>query len=142
MVLWSPARFVAGVFVAIMIFGWWRSNRQMRAVAAHRPGEDIGSFARAFNRRRPDFDPWVIRAVWDALEPYRTFRGGVAPLRASDRLESFMDLDDLDDVILSEVAERSGRSLDNLAVNPRYGHVETVGDLVEFFWEQPRKAAA
>jgi hypothetical protein len=110
----------------------------MRAQAATRAGEDVGTFAQAFDRHRPDFDPWVVRAVWDALQPYRTFRGGVAPLRATDELEAFIDLGDLESVILDEVAKRTGRTLDNLSANARYGQVKTVADLVELFWQQPR----
>ena len=138
MAVWPSARIVAAIFFAILVAAWWLSDRRLRLVAVTRPGEDIGSFAKMFDRRRPDFDPWVVRAVWDALQPYRTFRGGVAPLRPSDRLASFMDLDDLDDILFCDVAERTGRTLDNLALNPRYGQVETVADLVELFWQQPR----
>jgi hypothetical protein len=134
----QSVRFVAAFLVAIGTLGWWLSDRRMRKIAADRLGENICSFTRAFDRRRPDFDPWVIRAVWDALQPYRTFRGGVAPLRTSDQLESFIDPEELDLVIVPEVAERTGRTLDNFAANPQYGHVETVADIVEFFWQQPR----
>ena len=138
MALWPSARIVAAIFFVVLIAAWSLSDRRLRQVADTRQGEDIGSFAKAFDRRRSDFDPWVVRAVWDALQPYRTYRGGVAALRPSDRLESFMDLDDLDDILFCDVAERTGRTLDNLALNPRYGQVETVADLVELFWQQPR----
>jgi hypothetical protein len=138
MVLCQSVRIVMLIVIAILVLGWWLLDRRMRKLAASRPGEDIGSFAGSFDRHRPDFDPWVIRAVWDALQPYLAFRGGVAPLRASDQLESFIDLGDLDMVIFPEVAVRTGRTLENLAANPRYGHVETVADVVEFFWQQPR----
>jgi hypothetical protein len=135
---WPAARLVAAIFIACLVTAWWLSDRRMRRVAFGRQTEDIGSFAKAFDRRRPDFDPWVVRAVWDALQPYRTFRGGVAPLRPSDRLGSFMDLDDLDEIVFPEVAERTGRTLDNVAPNRMYGRLETVADLVELFWQQPR----
>jgi hypothetical protein len=136
--LWRPARIVAGMFVVVLVWTWWWSQRRMRGQAATRAGEGIGTFARAFDRHRPDFDPLVVRAVWDALQPYRTFRGGAAPLRPTDELGAFIDLGDLDSVILDEVAERTGRTLDNLPANPRYGQIKTVADLVEFFWQQPR----
>ena len=45
-------------------------------------GEDIGTFARAFDRRSEPFDPWVVRATWDALLPYCGF-----PLRPADRVD-------------------------------------------------------
>jgi hypothetical protein len=136
--LWPSARIASAIFFAVLVAAWWLSDRRLRQVAVTRQGEDIGSFAKMFDRRRPDFDPWVVRAVWDALQPYRTFRGGVAPLRPSDRLASFMDVDDLDDIVFPEVAERTGRTLANVVLNPKYAQVHTVADLVASFWQQPR----
>jgi hypothetical protein len=49
-----------------------------------------------------------------------------------------VDLDDLDEILFPEVAERTGRTLDNVALNRTYGRLETVADLVELFWQQPR----
>src|SRR5205809_1001806 len=57
------------------------SNRHLRRLAAERAGEDIGTFARAFDRRTESFDPWVLRATWEALRPWVTFREGCLPLR-------------------------------------------------------------
>jgi hypothetical protein len=134
----NTARGVAGVVVIVFAVSWWRSDRGMRKLAASRAGEDLCSFAREFDRHGPEFDPWVIRAVWDALLPYRSFRGGVAPLRATDRLESFMDTDDLDmGDGLKELAARTGRTLEDLPANPLYGRVVTVADLVAFIGHQP-----
>jgi hypothetical protein len=48
-----------------------------------------------------------------------------------------MDGDDLDDILLPEIAEQAGRTLNQVALNPGYGRVETVADLVELFWQQP-----
>jgi hypothetical protein len=49
-----------------------------------------------------------------------------------------MDVDDIYDVVAPEIAQRTGRSLDNPEANPKYGQVETVLDVVQFFWHQPR----
>lgn len=84
----------------------------------------------------PGFDPRVVHAVWDALQPCRKHRGGFAPLRASDRMHSFIDVDDTYNVVVVEVADRSRRSLDGMENNPKFNHVEAVRDLVEFFWAQ------
>ena len=42
-------------------------RRHLGQLASDRIGEDIGTFARGFNRRTEPFDPWVVRATWDAL---------------------------------------------------------------------------
>src|SRR5438128_1874953 len=52
------------------------TNGRLQRLAAERSGEDIGTFARAFNRRAGLFDPWVVRATWDALQPYVKIRDG------------------------------------------------------------------
>jgi len=133
----ETGRGVAGILILVYSVLWWRFDRRMRKLAARRPGENLCSFSREFDRNRPEFDPWIIRAVWDALIPYRTYRGGFAPLRASDRLESFMDVDDLDMVELKELAARTGRTLEDLPANPLYRRVVTVADLVAFIGHQP-----
>ena len=60
-------------------------DRRLARLARERVGEDIGTFARAFDRRATTFDPWVVRAVWDALAPWTELRGGGRlPLRRAD----------------------------------------------------------
>jgi hypothetical protein len=66
---------------------------QMRRLALGRSGEHIGSFARAFNRRREPFDPWVIRATWEALGPYVRLEGKQIPMRPTDRLIQDLSID-------------------------------------------------
>jgi hypothetical protein len=86
------------------------------------------------------FDPWVLRASWDALQSYLQFSGGHVPLRANDGLfrePLWIDPDDADD-ILEEIAQRAGHSLERTAANPFYGHIDSVGDLVMFVTLQPR----
>ncbi len=134
--------FFLGVPVVFMIVGNYVGNRHLRRLAAERTGQDLGTFARAFDRRTQPFDPWVLRATWDAFEPYVVFRGGRLPLRPTDRLEEDLriDPDDLAFDLFQEVAARSGRSLDQPESNPLYGHVNTVGDFVRFITFQPRVA--
>ena len=117
-------------------------QRRLRLLSVQRHGENIGTFARAFDRHSELFDPWGVRAVWDALQPYVDFRGGRMPLRPADDLAAFIRIDpeDLDLDVLPVMAERSGRSLENTEANPFYGRVETVGDLVMFITNQPRRS--
>jgi hypothetical protein len=119
-------------------------NGELRRLAAQRAGEDIGSFARHFDRRAEPFDPWVVRATWDALQPWARFPGGRLPLRPSDRLGEDLRIDDeeVGDQLVPEVAERAGRSLQRAESNPYWGRVVTVGDFVRFVTMQPCVAGA
>jgi len=123
-------------------------ERRLARKADDRQAEDIGTFARAFDRRSPNFDPWVVRATWDALAPWSVLRskrnsGARLPLRPTDDLSDVFGIvnEDVDDVV-EEVAKRSGRSLDDIRGNPYKGRVRTVGDVVQFVSHQPRRPAA
>jgi hypothetical protein len=134
---------IGGGLVSVIGLGTHLLNLQLARRARARSGEDIGSFARAFDRRAPTFDPWVIRAVWDALAPWTIVRDDTRfPLRPADIIADLGCVGtDLDDVCL-EAATRARRLLDEGKENPDSGRVETVGDLVEFISRQPRVAAA
>lgn len=137
-------KIVLGFLVLVGTSGTLVSRQRLRRLAADRRGEDIGTFARAFDRRAEPFDPRVVRAVWDALQPYMTLGRERAPLRPTDRIDEDLDIDwdDIDMCVLQEVAERAGRSLDGIEANPLHGRVATVGDLVRLLSAQPRRAAA
>ena len=138
-VAWPVMRFILCLVTVFCLVATYARRRRLRYLADLRMGEDIGTFARAFDWRSEPFDPWVLRATWEALQPYVTFRGGQLPLRLGDRLDEDLCIDPYDiDYLLQEVAERSGHSLDQTASNPFYGHVHTVGDFVRFITYQPR----
>ncbi len=130
-------------FWPILIVGHFAGRRHLRRLAAGRTGEDIGTFARGFNRRAEPFDSWVVRATWDALTPYVRFDGQSLPLRHTDRLVEDLCIDpddiafDLKSDLIAEVAERSGHSLDHAKSNPQTDRMETVSDLVRFVTKQP-----
>jgi len=78
----------------------------------------------------------VVSEVLDPIVP--SF-----PLRAGDRFEDDLQLDDADLGELVEIAaQRAGRSVENLESNPFFGNVSTVGDLVQFLAHQPVVAQA
>lgn len=146
--LWYLLRHPVGFLISggVSILLWLVAvleGRRLSRLALQRAGEDICTFARGFDRRSPEFDPWIVRAAWDALAPWRRVRGGVCiPLRATDVIAELGCVDeDVDDVLL-EVASRAGHSVDCTDANPLYGRVVTVGDLVAFIANQPRVAAA
>ena len=141
----EPAvRIVAAVLLLLAIVGTMADTRRRRRLAIERAGEDIGTFARAFDRRREPFDAWVVRAVWDELQLNLAVGDAPVPLRPDDRLAEDLRIDDeeLDLDIIVDVAARSGRSLEGVERNPMYGHVVTVRDLVHLIALQPWRAAA
>ena len=134
---------VGGIGVGIVTLGTAWLNFRLAQRAKERPGEDIGSFARAFNRRDPSFDPWILRAVWDALEPWTALRaGGRFPLRPTDSIAGLGCVGtDFDEVVL-QVLTRARRTREQAESNPYFDQVTTVADLVNFVAHQPRAAAA
>ena len=133
----QPLVFVVVAGIAICCFGFYLMNmRSLAKLAAERPGESICTFARSFDCRV--VDTWIIRAVFEALQPYCQFSGGTMPLRASDLLGDVLQIDheELDDLAI-EIAKRVGRSMDRFVENPLFGKVNTVADLVFFLLNQP-----
>ena len=130
---------VIGILTLWTVTLYVADNRRFRRLAGERAGEDIGSFARVFDRRSEPFDPWVVRATWDALQDVGSIPGGRLPLRPTDRLveDLHIDPEDLSDFVAREVAERSGRSLEGMESNQYFGRVVTVGDFVRFITVQP-----
>jgi hypothetical protein len=144
--LLAGAYFSAGFRWVLLALAAWTAllnvgrGRTLRRLAAERPGEDIGTFARAFDRRA--VDPRVIRGVWDALQAHEGRRARPVPLRPADRLEEDVDLFGSDvELLCEEVAERVGRAWQGLEANPYYGRVTTVGDLVQVLNAQPKRPA-
>ena len=119
------------------------TRRVHRREAAARSDEDIGTFARALDRRAPEFDPWIVRAVWDALQPYVYYGEEHLPLRPSDDLVEDLRIDpDELEYLAVEVAGRVGRSTTNWLENPKSRVVRTVADLIGLIAHQPRQRAA
>jgi hypothetical protein len=116
-------------------------RRKLRAVAQMRVGQGICEFARDFDNRA--VDTWVIRAVFEQLQSYLADVQPAFPVRAEDRLPKHLiaDPDDLDMDLVHQIAQRTGRSLEKTDLNPHYGKVLTVRDLVLFFDAQPKRAA-
>jgi hypothetical protein len=135
-IIWSVPWYVSLGIIAAVIASLRIKHFSQKRVAAERVGESICTFARSFNFR--SVDTWIIRAVYEAIEPEVNF-----PLRKTDNFCRDMKLDWIDvSEIAEEVAQRTGRPLTNSEQNPWYGKVETVADMVEFFMCQPKQAKA
>ncbi len=129
---------ISAIAAASYLLERQRAPRVVRA-AASRGGEDIGSFARAFDRHSDaPLDPWAIRAVWNALVPLTVSNGHAIPLRPADRFEAdlFIDPEDVEELVplLVEQCERSGGRWKD---NPYFTRLNTVADLVHFISAQP-----
>ncbi len=106
-------------------------------LANERENEDIGSFARSLDYRT--IDTWAIRAVYEELNDEIYCNENNLPIRASDRLDEDLDLDD-DDLfyLYNQIAQRTNRTDEKIEQNPYYGKVDTVEDMVLFFNAQPK----
>jgi hypothetical protein len=132
---------VTGVIVTIALMVTVIANQNFKArlggLAAVRGNDSICSFAKSFDTR--EVDTWVIRAVYEQLQHYLSSTHPEFPVRAEDTLDGCLisDSEDLDLDLVQEIAERTGRSLENADRNPYYGKVRTARDLVLFFNAQP-----
>ncbi|GAB5534430.1 MAG: hypothetical protein Rubg2KO_06790 [Rubricoccaceae bacterium] len=131
----------AAILVALYGAAALYNNWHLARLRKGREGESICTFARAFDLRR--VDPWTVRAVWDALQPYVRSKRGDFPIRPSDDITRDLCIDPEDgDELVAHCAERAGRSMENAEQNPLYGSIWTVEDFVRFLNTQPIAGAA
>jgi hypothetical protein len=110
-------------------------NRKLRKLAEARNGESICSFARSYDLH--NIDPYIVRAVYEELIAWTSYRNGYVPIRPTDTFEFYgIDGEDLDDLAI-DVAFRSHRSMENAEANPLFGKVKTIDDLIQFISNQP-----
>ena len=135
---------ILGVLVLIPFLTKPGRKKRVGAIRHERANEDIGSFARAFDRRgEPQVDPWAIRAVWDALTPLTAAGGQTIPLRPTDRWEADLGIDpeDIEDLV-PQLVEQCERAPGDWKANPFYERLSTVGELVYFISAQPLRRSA
>jgi hypothetical protein len=114
-----------------------RIKKKLSILLDERKEQSICEFARSFEKYR--VDTWVIRAVYEQIQEYVAMSGVILPLKATDDIYEMLGIDseDFEMDILEEIAQRTGRSIENTERNPFYGKVQTLEDLVLFFNEQP-----
>ncbi len=138
--LWmEPALLVVAVVAGLAgVIQHHADLRHFRRLAELRHGESICQFARSFPRR--EIDTSVVRAVYEELHAYL---GGTVPIRAGDHLyrDLRVDSEDLDLDLIVPMAERCGRTLEGGELNPWFGKVDQVQDLVRFLEHQPSLSA-
>ncbi len=122
---------------------WDRRNRRRHfsLLLRERQNDSICSFSRHFEFRK--VDTWVIRAVFEQLQNYMNSENENFPIRPTD--DVFIDLkiddEDFEFDLVEEIAQRTGRSLEDAESNPYYGKANIVENLVYFFNEQPKANA-
>ena len=111
-------------------------RRHRRQIALSRPGLTICDFAKSFDHRRTD--TWILRAVYEEISGFLIIDHQPLPIRADDQWEEDLKIDpeDLDD-LAADIALRARRSMEDVKLNPLYGKVRTIRDIVSFLGHQP-----
>jgi hypothetical protein len=138
-VVWEYPVFI-GVILAIAIWVHIENKRLKKKfdiLAKERHELSICDFARSFDCR--EIDTWVIRAVYEQIQEEVFYKESPLPIKADDNLFEVLEIDeeDLAEVMIDKIAQRTRRSLNNMENNPFYGNISTVRDLVGFINAQP-----
>lgn len=129
-----------GIPTMLYAIAAYRHRRSPRRLAAGRPGESICTFARSFDCR--ETDTWIVRAMFEELQPAAKASGRVLPIRREDRLDEILVAEELElEDLIIDAASRAGRSVAGYEEKPRPFPVRTVADLVAFLMLQPPKPA-
>jgi len=132
----TPFLFLGIPILALYIyFQNKKTKAKFSLLAKERREISICEFARSFNTKK--IDTWVVRAVYEQIQEYVP----TIPIKENDTLFELLEIDeeDLEFDILSEISQRTGRSLEGLEDNDYFKNLKTVGDLVYMFNEQPLK---
>ena len=114
------------LFIVLTVIQDRNNRRRMHALAAERSGESICQFARSLPYRQ--LDTVVIRHVYEAFESEMALLDCRVPIRTTDHFTDTLDIDPEDlDCLVTELADRCGRSLDSYEQNPFYARLHTVG---------------
>ncbi len=129
---------IVGLFILIGVWSYFEQpkiDRYFENLYNERKHLSICDFAREFNSK--EVDTWVIRATYEQLQKSLGTKQ-LIPIKSSDHLfdDLMLDEDDLDLDLAEEIAQRTGRSLNDIEQNSYYGKVQTAKDLVLFFNKQ------
>jgi hypothetical protein len=141
--VWSFPLLLLLIPVYLLIDIWDRKKRikHFNKLLQDRQSDSICTFTRHFEFRK--IDTWVIRAVYEQLQNYMNGEKENFPIRATDNVftDLMIDDEDFEYDLVEEIAQRTGRSLENAESNPYYGKANIVENLVFFFNEQPKTNA-
>ena len=110
---------------------------RLKRLARKRAGLSICQFARSFNYRR--IDTKIIRAVYEGFQDWVGSGIKNFPVVASDDIAKVYRMGDEDlDEFAEELASKTHRRWGEFEINPLYGRVKTVEDLVLLLHFQPK----
>ena len=126
------------IFIVFEIKDNKKRNTHFKEMLQNRQHESICTFSRYFECRK--VDTWVIRAVYEQLQNHLDKKFCNFPIRPTDDVftDLLIDDDDFQLDIVDEIAQRTGRTLDNAESNIYYEKANIVENLVYFFNEQPK----
>lgn len=130
-----------GLFMAAMTVASVVTHRKIKHLRETRRGDGICAFARSLPIR--DLDTWVVRATYEEMAVYMGSEKAPFPVHASDRLKDDLEIDG-DDLlaIIYAIAERAGRTVDDLEQNPVFQKMKTVEDLIKvMMWQKKTEGA-
>ena len=143
--IFFPVFLIIFVVLCVFIGGWSyfekpKIDNYFESLYNERKDLSICDFTCEFNPK--EVDTWIIRATYEQLQKSLGTKK-LIPIKSSDHLfdDLMLDEDDLDLDLAEEIAQRTGRSLDNIEKNPHYGKVQTAKDLVLFFNKQILESA-
>ena len=141
----QTAVIIALLLAALWAFAhlqWRRQKASLQTLARSRDGESICEFARDFQRR--EVDTAIIRAVYETVQASISASHDLIafPIRGHDRLveDLHIDPEDTEGCIAPDIADMTGRPIQDASANPFNGRVRTVRELVLFFNAQPLAA--
>jgi hypothetical protein len=141
--VWSFPLLLLLITVYFLIHIWDRKKREkhFKKLLLDRQSDSICTFTRHFEFRK--IDTWIIRAVYEQLQNYMSGEKENFPIRATDDVftDLMIDDEDFEYDLVEEIAQRTGRSLENAESNPYYEKTNIVENLVFFFNEQPKANA-
>ena len=137
-ILWMHPLITALSVIAVIGLGVYEHVKEklyFNRLLSQRLGESLCTFSRAEDLTK--IDTFILRAVYEEIQfelPIQSF-----PLRWSDNLYSDLHLqgDNVEDLI-ERVAQRTGRSIKHTELNPLFGKIYMVGDLIIFFNHQAK----
>ena len=138
--IWNFQYLLLYVPVFVLVDAWDKKkrNNHFKNLIEDRDNDSICTFSRHFESRQ--IDTWVIRAVYEQLQSYMSGEKENFPIRATDDIfkDLMIDDEDFEYDLVEEIAQRTGRTLENAESNPYYGKANIVENLVFFFNEQPK----
>ena len=114
-----PIRYFSSRFFLRLTSGIKKRGRStFKFSQKNRQNESICTFTRHFEYR--EIDTWVIRAVYEQLQDYMSSEKESFPIRPTD--DVFVDLkideEDFECDLVEQIAQRSGRSLEEIENQP------------------------